>query len=97
MLARVLEFVFILLAMRAVWRFLGGIVAGATRVTTAEPPPPAQAVAMARDPVCGTFVLPDRAVTLSDGRQRVYFCSTECRDKYRARTGRDDAARGRTA
>ena len=41
---------------------------------------------MARDPVCGTFVLPDRAVTLVDGRARLFFCSEACRDKYRART-----------
>jgi YHS domain-containing protein len=39
-----------------------------------------------RDPVCGTFILPGQAVTLADGSRRVYFCSTNCRDKYRART-----------
>jgi YHS domain-containing protein len=39
---------------------------------------------MARDPVCGTFVLPERALTLVDGRSRVFFCSDVCRDKYRA-------------
>jgi YHS domain-containing protein len=42
-------------------------------------------VQMVRDPVCGTFVLPDRSVTLSIGRQQFYFCSATCRDKYRAR------------
>jgi YHS domain-containing protein len=41
---------------------------------------------MVRDPVCGTYVIPDRAVPLLDGSQRVYFCSATCRDKYRART-----------
>lgn len=40
---------------------------------------------MVRDPVCGTFVLPERAVTLMDGRSRLFFCSDACRDKYRAR------------
>jgi len=39
---------------------------------------------MVRDPVCGTFVLPERALVVSDGRQRVYFCSSRCRDAYRA-------------
>jgi YHS domain-containing protein len=43
-------------------------------------------VPMARDPVCGTFVLPERAVMLVDGRSRHYFCSEACRDQYRART-----------
>jgi YHS domain-containing protein len=35
--------------------------------------------------VCGTFVLPASAVTLVDGRARLYFCSDACRDQYRAR------------
>ena len=47
---------------------------------------PQHGVQMVRDPVCGTFVLPDRAVSIADGRGRIYFCSTTCRDKYRART-----------
>jgi uncharacterized protein len=47
---------------------------------------PQHGVQMVRDPVCGTFVLPERAVTLHDGRERLFFCSNACRDKYRART-----------
>ncbi|HEV3142102.1 MAG TPA: hypothetical protein VGY57_16360 [Vicinamibacterales bacterium] len=43
-------------------------------------------VQMVRDPVCGTFVVPERAVSIADGRSRVYFCSEKCRDAYRART-----------
>lgn len=68
---------------RAFWRLVDGIVAGVrgdagTRVT--------RGVQMARDPVCGTFVVPDHAVSIADGRQRIYFCSANCRDAYRART-----------
>ena len=48
--------------------------------------PTAEAVHMVRDPVCGTFVVPERAVSIADGRARVYFCSEKCRDAYRART-----------
>ena len=44
-------------------------------------------VPMARDPVCGTYVVPDRAVAVVDGRQQVFFCSTACRDKYRMQAG----------
>jgi hypothetical protein len=43
-------------------------------------------VKMVRDPVCGTFILPDRAVRLVEGGRDIHFCSTGCRDKYRART-----------
>jgi YHS domain-containing protein len=75
----------VMLAARAVWRLVEGIVEG---VTGARPGRgvPRHGVQMLRDPVCGTFVVPDRAVSLSEGRQRVYFCSNACREKYRART-----------
>ena len=60
-----------------------------------------RAVPMVRDPVCGTFVLPERAVPLVDGRSRVFFCSDACRDTYRARSatrsGRPEHVAGRTA
>ena len=70
---------------RALWRLLDGIVDGASRGSSARRAPD-HGVSMVRDPVCGTFVLPARAVTLADGRARIYFCSDACRDKYRART-----------
>jgi YHS domain-containing protein len=47
---------------------------------------PAQGVQMVRDPVCGTFVIPNKGLMLSDGSRQVFFCSPACRDSYRART-----------
>jgi hypothetical protein len=44
---------------------------------------------------CGTFVLPERALSLADGGVRVYFCSEACRDEYRSR--HRPRAQGRTA
>ena len=70
---------------RALWRLLDGIVDGASGGQS-RGRAPARGVSMVRDPVCGTFVLPASAVTLVDGRARLYFCSDACRDKYRART-----------
>ena len=35
-----------------------------------------------RDPVCGTYILPDTAVTKTVGGEVVYFCSPACRDKH---------------
>ena len=74
---------------RAFWRLVDGIVDGAR----GEDPEARRGrsaldrgVQMARDPVCGTFVVPDRAVAVANGPDRVYFCSTQCRDKYRAKT-----------
>lgn len=62
---------------------------------------PARGVQMVRDPVCGTYVIPDRALVLSDGSGRVFFCSAQCLDQYRARpstsSGRPESAEGRMA
>jgi hypothetical protein len=52
---------------------------------------------MVRDPVCGTFVIPDGALSIGDGKARVHFCSETCRDKYRSTTRGRDRASGRTA
>jgi YHS domain-containing protein len=81
-LGRLLEVIVLLLVIRAVWRVVGSMIAvsGGVRRTTAtgEPRP----VKLVRDPVCGTYVSPDSA--LSDGRE--FFCSEKCRDEYRSRT-----------
>ncbi|MGA2134874.1 MAG: hypothetical protein ABSH50_21520 [Bryobacteraceae bacterium] len=37
-----------------------------------------------KDPVCGTYVSAEVAVTQKASGQTVYFCSAACRDKYRA-------------
>ena len=84
LLKYVLILILIVLVARAFWRVVDGLLAG----LSGGGPGTAQRdrVQMVRDPVCGTFVLPDQAITLADGSRRVCFCSTECRDKYRART-----------
>ena len=71
---------------RAFWRFIDGITAGVRGQARGKSQVAARGVAMVRDPVCGTFVLPDRARTFTDGRARVFFCSDACRDQYQART-----------
>ena len=64
-----------------------GVIAGMKpRPPEAPPSVPRQGVQMARDPVCGTFVVPERSVSLTVGHHRMYFCSSTCRDQYRART-----------
>lgn len=40
---------------------------------------------LVRDPVCGTHVAPRSALSLAAGGTTHYFCSEECRTKYRAR------------
>ena len=84
---------------RIFWRVVDNVIEGATgRPAGGRPRAPRQGVSMARDPVCGTFVLPEHAVSLVDGRSRIYFCSDACRDKYRARPASGASrAPGRTA
>jgi YHS domain-containing protein len=73
---------------RTFWRIIDGLVEGITGRPRngVQQGVPQQGVPMVRDPVCGTFVLPERAVSLTDGRTRLFFCSNTCRDKYRARS-----------
>jgi hypothetical protein len=80
---------FIILAIllaRAFWRLVDGVTEGLTG-RPAGSNGALRGVQMARDPVCGTYVVPDRAIALIEGRQPVFFCSTGCRDKYRAQAG----------
>jgi len=70
---------------RAFWRLVDGILAGAAGGRPRSDVPQ-RGVQMVRDPVCGTFLIPDHAVTIADGRTRLFFCSNACRDKYRAHT-----------
>ena len=85
MVRLILFFVLALLVARALWRLLDGIIEGAG-VSRRTGRPPLQGVPMVRDPVCGTFVVPERAVALVERGQPIYFCSARCRDAYRART-----------
>ena len=36
-----------------------------------------------RDPVCGTFISTTTALQKRVGKETYYFCSAECRDKFR--------------
>jgi len=87
----VLDLIFTAVAIRAIWKLLQGIMTGLTAPAAGPSPPrppgpPGQGVQMVRDPVCGTYVVPARALSIRDGSQQVYFCSDACRDKYRAKT-----------
>lgn len=92
MLRALLELILIIVVGRAFWRVVDGIIEGLSgRRQTAgrgRTHVPDRGVPMVRDPVCGTFVLPDRAVTLTDGGRRLFFCSSACRDAYGERGSR---------
>jgi uncharacterized protein len=84
MLLRLVLFIVLgIFVARAFWRLVDGIAAGVRGVPPRSGQVPTRGVQMVRDPVCGTFVLPNHALMLSDGGTRVFFCSSTCRDKYR--------------
>ena len=71
---------------RAIRRFLGGIRDG--MAPPGRPPNKAAGTGqlMARDPVCGTFVEPERAISVRDRSGTHYFSSEKCRQAFESRT-----------
>jgi len=37
---------------------------------------------LVRDPVCGTHVAEELAISVRTGNEVIHFCSAECRDRY---------------
>jgi YHS domain-containing protein len=86
MVRLILILLLIVFLARAFWRVIDSLIEGTRKGTPPRPKSTPAGIQMARDPVCGTFVIPERAVTIDDGARQVHFCSTECRDAFRART-----------
>jgi len=81
-----LDLIVVLVLSRAFWSLLGKAMARARTPGPRSRQTPERGVQMVRDPVCGTFVVPEHALSIADRHERVYFCSPACRDRYRART-----------
>ena len=69
---------------RALRSFFGGLREGAAP----KPPAPkaAKGQVMARDPVCGTFVVPDSSLSARGKSGTVHFCSDKCRQAFLSRS-----------
>ncbi|OFW36362.1 MAG: hypothetical protein A3J29_01015 [Acidobacteria bacterium RIFCSPLOWO2_12_FULL_67_14b] len=70
---------------RVFWRFIEGVVSGAT--TAGAPGGRGRGgmqagVKMTPCPVCGTFVVPGKAISQAGVSGPVYFCSDKCRAEY---------------
>jgi YHS domain-containing protein len=73
----------ITLLIRAAMRLFGGIIEGATgRTGRPAVPPPTK---MVKDPVCGTYVVPTKALTATRGNETAWFCSPECQHAWQRR------------
>jgi YHS domain-containing protein len=93
MLTRILLWALLLFVVfRAISRLIRGIGEGASgtagrgrRGRAAESP---KGELMVRDPVCGTFVVPSRALSHRDKNGTQCFCSEKCRQEYLSRSER---------
>jgi YHS domain-containing protein len=74
----VIRLVLLLLVLRALSRLWHGILEGMKPPRDAQP----AAVPLVRDPVCGMFVVPARALTAGTGADLRFFCSEQCRRSY---------------
>lgn len=75
-----LRLLIVLLVIRLVWWFIARQLQGAARPRPREG---ARSVPLVRDPVCGTFVEPARAIEARVGSTVYYFCSESCRSQFR--------------
>ena len=86
------EFIFPLLLFLFLRSIVGNLIRGARAKTQSEPRPvPTTREAsvpaggeLKKDPVCGTYVSTAASLTRTVRGEVMYFCSKECRDKYRA-------------
>ena len=79
----ILKLVLIILVLRALLRLFRGIAAGLRGSSTTP-----TSVALARDPICGTFVAPSTAPSFANAGQMHFFCSEKCRRAYQAKFAR---------
>ena len=79
MLAWLLRLLFAVLILRLAWKFVAGLISGfrGSPATAAR-----KRVALVRDPVCGTYLEPSRALTARSGGTTHYFCSKRCQQSF---------------
>jgi YHS domain-containing protein len=86
--------ILIMLIARAFWRVMDSVIQAAGGRQPRRDRSAVSAIKLARDPVCGTFVTPGRAISAGGAGGHVeYFCSERCRDEF---VGGKGAARPRS-
>lgn len=80
MLRWLLLAILLLFVVRALSRLMSGVLQGAGYLRDDS----RASVKLVRDPVCGMFVAPARALTATAGGETKYFCSETCRRKWTA-------------
>jgi YHS domain-containing protein len=80
----IIRVLLVLLLIRVLWRLIGGVIAGMAEAKGRQ----GGQVQLARDPTCGTYVVPARALPLTTAGVTQYFCSERCREQYVSRSQR---------
>ena len=73
---------------RAFWGFIEGVVRGASMPPTGGgrgSNSPRSPVKMQPCPVCGTYVVPGKAISTVSGGTSLHFCSEKCRSEHPSR------------
>ena len=84
-IVRVVLLAVIVLIVRLLIAWLGGMLAGTSgrRDTGVGRRPAERSVALVKDPVCGVYIEPGRAVSSRIGSTVHYFCSETCERTFR--------------
>ena len=88
MLGWIIRLLLLALVLRAVSSFVSGLrkgVFGPGQGQVPRPDQPRKSMSLVRDPVCGTYVEPSRALSSSTGGTVHYFCSEDCRRTFSQR------------
>lgn len=83
----ILRIIAILLVIRLLMKFVGGIMrglAGDPATGRRSVPKTREGGRLVRDPHCGTHIPEARALRLGTGASTVYFCSETCRERWTA-------------
>jgi YHS domain-containing protein len=80
MVRLILELLLLYIVVTALRRFLGGFSQGLSG--SKGRPTHVQATNLARDPICGTYVVPAQALSASKGKETRFFCSDKCRQAW---------------
>jgi YHS domain-containing protein len=75
----ILKVILFLIVLRLIWRFVRGVLEGAGYYQVSSQ----RSVGLVRDPVCGVFVVPSKALTARKGSETKYFCSEKCRNEWK--------------
>lgn len=87
MVGFLLKLVLVFVILRAIYMLLRGVWRGV--VDAARVPPPEErrmTGTLVQDPVCGTFVVRERALSSRSDQETHYFCSEQCRRQYGAKS-----------